>query len=132
MSVGEIRQNSLPFTVASDIVPLRPVKIDTAADRQIVLAASVNDSIQGFTGEATGLQGESITVHGETAITKAVAAASLGAGAVVGVASTNGALGPVTGASGVTKHQAGVSVESAAAGEQFSLYVKPRQISNLI
>lgn len=128
----EILRNAIAFTAASNVVPQSPVKIDTAANRQVVLAASVNDSLQGFVGGATAKTGEAVTVYGENAVVSAVAAASLGAGAVVGVASTNGAIGPVSGASGVTKFQAGISLESAAAGEQFSLYVKPRQISNLI
>lgn len=126
--MAEFLRNSLPFTVASDIQANRPVKIDTAADRQVVAAASVNDRVHGFIDSATHLQGEAVTVYGQGAVVSVVAAASLGAGAAVGVASTNGAIGPVSGASGLTKYEAGVSVESAAAGEKFSLYVNPRQI----
>lgn len=130
--IGEFRRNELPFTAASAIVPLRPVKLDSAANRQVILASGVGHEPQGVTGDATALQGESVTVYGRGAIVAAVAAASLGAGADVGIGSTNGALGPISGASGVTKWAVGKSVESAAAGEKFSVYVDPRQLSNLI
>jgi hypothetical protein len=130
--IGEHRKNALPFTAASDIVPLRPVKLVTDANRSVVLAASNNDEIQGFIGDATALRAEAVTVFGEDAVITAVAAASVGAGANVGVASTNGALGPVVGASGISRFRAGKSIESAAAGEQFSVQVKVSQLSNLI
>lgn len=129
---GFKHRNSDSFNVASDIIPRRPVQIDTAADGQVVLAASNNVEIAGFIGEATALRGEAIAVYGENSIVEAVAAASLGAGGVVGVASTNGAIGPVSAASGVSRQRAGIALESAAPGEIFVLSVKPRQISNLI
>lgn len=133
MAVGEFDRNALPFVAASAIVPLRPVRIDTGSNkRQVVLAATQNVEVHGLTGAATVLQGESVTVYGRGAVKEAVAAASLGAGADIGVASTNGALGPVSGASGVSRFRVGVSLEAAAAGEKFSVYVDPKQLSNLI
>jgi hypothetical protein len=72
-------------------------------------------------------------------IVKAVAAASLGAGAEVCVASigvASGAqrnaiatitlLGPLTIASGTAKWAVGIAMDPAAAGEVFSVYLKPR------
>lgn len=130
--LGEHHRNALAFTAASNIVPLRAVQIDTAKNRQVLLAATQNVEPYGVTGNGTALQGEAVTVHGPDSVVEAVAAASLGAGADIGVASTNGALGPVSGASGVSRFRAGVSVEAAGAGERFSLYVNPKQLSNLI
>jgi hypothetical protein len=60
------------------------------------------------------------------------AGGSLGHGADVGVASTNGALGPVSAASGVARYRVGQALTAAAAGETFSLYVNPKQLSGLV
>ena len=129
--IGQHLHNALPFTAASIIVPRRPVKVDTV-NRQVILAASVNGNlVQGFTGAATAPQGEAVTVYGDDSVVEAVAGASLGAGGFVGVSSTNGAIGPVAAASGIERYAVGQALESAAAGEIFSLYVKPRQLSTV-
>jgi hypothetical protein len=60
---------------------------------------------------------------------KVTAAASLGAGADVGVTSGSVSLGPVAGIAGSVIWRVGKSVSSAAAGEVFGLYVSPRQLS---
>lgn len=131
--IGENLRNALPFTAASDMNPHAPVQVDTGTPkRQAVAVGTNNVEIQGFTGDATALRTEAVTVYGEGAVVQAVAAASLGAGAELGIASSNGALGPVSGASGVSKYRVGKSFEAAAAGEKFALYVKPKQLSNLI
>lgn len=61
---------------------------------------------------------------------KVTAAASLGVGCDVGIASggTTG-FGPVSAASGVDVWRVGKAVSPAAGGEVFSLYVNPRMIS---
>lgn len=132
MSVGEHLHNPLPFTAASDINPGRVVSLDTGIDRGVVPLATNNVEPQGVVGPATALRTEAVTVYGEGDVIEVTACASIGAGADVGVASTNGQLGLVTGASGITRYRVGKSVNSAAAGEKFSLYVKTKQLSNLI
>ena len=64
---------------------------------------------------------------------KVAAGASLGAGADVGVATVSGSLiyGPVVGAAGTVVWRVGKAVSPAAAGEVFSLYVDPRQLSGM-
>jgi hypothetical protein len=61
---------------------------------------------------------------------KVTAAASVGAGADVGIASggTTG-FGPVSGSSGIDVWRVGKAVSPAAAGEVFGLYVSPRMLS---
>ncbi|GAC1348384.1 MAG: hypothetical protein NVSMB18_36410 [Acetobacteraceae bacterium] len=64
---------------------------------------------------------------------KITAGASLGAGADVGVANASSSwAAPVVGASGVAVWRVGRSVQPAAAGEVFGLYVSPRQLSGLV
>lgn len=118
------------FKAASAIGPKMPVKLDTTAN-QVVAAATTTDRPLGFT-IASAPQGGGIAIMGPHNTVKAVAAASLGYGAELGIASTNGALGPITGASGVGKWAIGTSREPAAAGETFSVHVHPRQLSGLI
>lgn len=113
------------FKAASAISPKTVVALDTTADQ--VVAATAGAEPVGVTA-ASAAQGDRVTVLGLGNTVKCVAAASLGFGAVVGVASTNGALGPVTGASGVVKWAVGTSRGNAAAGETFSVFVNPRQL----
>lgn len=116
---------------ASAMIPKRPVKLDTVAD-QVVLCATDNVEPLGITGLASVAQGDQVVTYGQGNIVKAIAGASLGFGADLGIASTNGALGPISGASGVAKWRIGTSREPAAAGETFSVYVNPRQLSGLV
>jgi hypothetical protein len=130
--IGVLHRSAQSFAAASDMVPNRPVTLDTNAARQVVLAASNNLEPHGFIGPATAPRGEQVTVFEQTSVVEAIAAASLGPGADVGVASTNGAIGPVAGASGITRYRVGKSEQAAAAGDKFALYVSPKQVSNLI
>ena len=92
----------------------------------VIPAASVNHQALGLTIATVGSYGHEVAVL-ISGIGKARAAASLGAGAPVGAASTNGALGPVVAASaGIWA--AGRALTSAAAGEYFACLVGPRQI----
>jgi hypothetical protein len=103
----------------------------SAVERQFIPISSSN--IEPF--------GVALASAGGTSLTQAVpvvdvgntikvtAIASLGCGADVGVASTNGGLGPVSGASGVLTWAVGKSVSNAGAGEVFALYVKPVRLS---
>jgi hypothetical protein len=127
------KHHALPFTAASDIVPYKPVLLDTgSAKRQVVPLATNNVEPVGIVGPATALRGEAVTVYGEGAVVEAICVASIGAGQDVAGASTNGALGLVAGASGVTRYRVARTLEAAGAGERFSVYVSPKQLSNLI
>lgn len=122
------RGEGLPVFAASPINPKTFVRWDTSDRKVLPLATNSQEPLGAV--HATALTGEGLAVHETKSIVKAVAAASLGAGADLMVASTNGALGPAAaGASGVVRWRVGVSQEAAAAGETFSVYVNPRQIS---
>lgn len=94
----------------------------------------------GFAGKVVGItQATQPSAGYEVAIVmsgvaKARAAASLGAGAWVGAASTNGALGPVLpsagaqASSGVIRQVVGYAKEAAAAGEYFACVIEPALI----
>lgn len=114
---------------ASLINPMSVVSLDTVAD-QVVPIATNNVRPLGVVGDASVAQGEAITVYGQHNIVKVKACASLGAGAEVGVGSTNGQLNAIAAASGVTRWAVGQSLSAAGAGEVFSLLVHPRQLGN--
>lgn len=82
---------------------------------------------------ATALRGESVAVHVDGEVVKVIAAASMGPGADVHIASgASGRFQPVAGASGTANTSVGQNVSgAAAAGEVFSLYVSPRQLGGL-
>lgn len=120
----------LSFKAASVLSDKLAVKLDTTAN-QVVPVASVNDQPFGVAHDVASSVGDVIPVYGPHNVAKVVAAASIGVGADAGVASTNGNLGPVTAASGVVKYRVGYSLTAAAAGETFSLFVAPRQLSGI-
>lgn len=117
-----------PKIVASAaIANFVPVKSLAGTADKVVLAASVNDYPIGMVAATGASAGNPIAVITD-GICKAIAAASLGAGGEVGVASTNGALGPVAGASGFTKYAVGEAQNNAAAGDTFSVKLRIHQI----
>ena len=130
MSLGEHLHNALPFTAASALTPRAPVRLSASVARAVIPAATNNVEIQGFIGAASAGVGVGVTVYGQDSIVEAIAVASIGPGAAVGIGSTNGALGPVAAASGVARYAVGRSIEGAAAGEIFSLYVSPTLLSD--
>lgn len=128
---AEIHSNPLPgiaATVIADRVAVRVIA--GATQRAVGPVASTNQEPFGVVDAgATSLA--PVTVHGDQSYVKAVAVASLGVGADVGHASANGALGPVAGASGSNVWRVGIAQEAAAAGEVFTVFVNPRQLSGL-
>jgi hypothetical protein len=129
----ELHRSGYPAIAASAINDRAAVALDSGdTQRQVVPIATNNVEPFGVTIATAVNPGDGITVLDPLNTVKVTACASLGAAAAVGVASTNGQFGPVSGASGVTRWQVGKSVTAAAAGETFSLYVKPQQLSNLI
>lgn len=129
MPAKELHRFGYPAVAASDMNAGRVVNLTTGdVDRQVSPIATSNIEPFGI-ALATALQGKAVTIMEDGDTIKVTAAASLGAGADVGIASTNGALGPVSGASGSTIWRVGRSVSAAAAGETFSLYIRPRTLS---
>lgn len=131
---------SHPFVAASAMGQGIAVFMNTASSRdEVVLpAGTVDRESIGLTIASVGAAGLEVAVLFE-GIGKARAAASLGAGANVAPASTNGALGPIhasgllasTGASAgmfPARFCVGVALTAAGAGEYFAVKVQPRQI----
>lgn len=99
-------------------------------ERGVLPIATVNAEPLGLVAQSASVAGRSCAVH-DQGIVKCVAGASVGVGADVGFASTNGALGPIAAASGVLKYSVGKSTSAAAAGEIFSVYVRPKVLSGV-
>lgn len=132
-----------------------PLKAASAMGQGVVaallqVASSVAETVTaaasaGWLGVPIGITIASTASPGEpqavvvSGVAKARAAASVGAGAKVGAASTNGALGPVL-PSGIlasfgasaglqpTRWAVGVALTSAAAGEYFAVFVDVDQV----
>lgn len=80
------------------------------------------------TGGASGLNAEqAIVVYERQNYVKAIAAASVGVGAEVEVASSNGALGPAQMITASGHWAVGISQTPAAAGEVFTVLIEPRK-----
>ncbi|HEU4656315.1 MAG TPA: hypothetical protein VFR97_02265 [Capillimicrobium sp.] len=118
-----------PALEAATAIAARTVVALTTTQDQVAPVATRNVEPLGITGDADVEAGRRVVTYGDDNIVKAVAGASFGFGANIGVASTNGALGPVAGASGSVVWRVGTSREPAAPGEVFSLYVSKRQLS---
>jgi len=129
----ELHRGGYPGIVASAVTP-RSAVIVVGGDTQRSFGPALDNTVEphGIIDQvvASGLPGESITVYEPGDVVKVTAAASLGSGTDVGVAS--GGFSPISGASGITRWRSGKSHTAAAAGETFSVYVSPRQLSNLI
>src|SRR5690242_19645288 len=98
------RSAPLPGIAASAINVDSAVSLDAGdVQRQFLPVATVNVEPVGIARATAVNPGDGITVYDRDHVVRVPAGASLGHGADIGVASTNGALGPVTGASGVVK-----------------------------
>jgi hypothetical protein len=107
----------------------------SALERQVIPIASANLEPAGialatcsFAGATPPFTAACPLVDAGNTI-KVTAIGSVGVGGDVGVASTNGGLAPVSGASGAVVWRVGKAVSPADVGEVFSLYVSPRQLS---
>lgn len=130
MSIGEQHFNPQGFKVASVILPYQPVRLSASVAGAVIPCGTWNLEAQGINGPATGAVGDAITVYANDSIVEAIAGASVGPGADVAVGSTNGVLAPVAAASGVVRNRVGKSLEGAAAGEKFSVYVNPARMAD--
>lgn len=128
MPARELHRSGFPAKAASAINAGVPVRLNTGdVDREVLPCASANVEPFGI-ALATAGAAEALTVMDQGNLVKVTAIASLGAGQDIGVASSNGALGVVSGASGSVVWSIGKSHSAAAAGEVFSLYIRPRQL----
>lgn len=133
-------QITVSAKLASAVGAYLPVfaPVGSSRDETVVPAGSQNHEVIGLTRATVGTYGEAapIVVFG---IAKAYAAASIGAGALVGVGSTNGrlipivpsglstALGSALGAAGL-RFAVGRALHAVAADGIFSVLVDPRQV----
>ena len=108
---------------------------DTTVDNQVSVASTQNLDAIGVVYQATvPTYGYAVNVAVEGYV-KVYFAASTGAGARVGVASTNGAVGPLnpsgpapSGAGTARLYSIGRAVESHSAGDLGTIFLDPRQI----
>lgn len=130
----EILDDPFPGIAASAIADRQVVTLNTGAvDRSVLPCSGATNQVpHGIECRgATALQGEGVTIADRGNYAKAVAAASLGAGVEIAVVGATRSLGLAAGASGSTRYSVGQSMNAAAAGEVFTLYVNPRQLSGL-
>lgn len=121
----------LPVKAATTLAPRTPVRYAGTSGLLAVPVGTCNLEIDGYTGAGTTASGAIAAIYETGNVVKAVAAASLGAGAQVTVGSDNSRLIPFTGASGTVKWVHGKALSPAADGEVFALFVRPRQTGGL-
>lgn len=121
------KHDALPKLAASAIIEKAPVKTHTVKD-QVVLAATNTDLPLGVAVATAASPGDPIAIQ-KSGVAKLVAGASIGAGAEVAVASTNGAVGVAAVASGFRRFAIGEAQEAVAAGATFSVLLRPRELT---
>lgn len=131
----ENHKHVLSGTGASPIAQYVAVKQNPAVNNQFLTAATSLDDVIGLTISTCPSAGGDCAVLFQ-GIGKAIALASLGAGAIVAVASANGQLGPIA-ASGVAsalgnvqlpRFAIGRALENAAAGAIFAVALDRREV----
>lgn len=110
----------LPRRAASPINEGQPVAGSPTQTDYVYPVASAGDRILGIALAAASAAGEGVSVQTE-GIAICRAAASLGAKALVAVATTNGRVGPAASGAQVV----GEAVQAAAAGDYFSVLLRP-------
>lgn len=125
MPAFELHRDGFPAKAATTINAGQAVAVSAGNVQRTVQPLAANTAEPLGVALATALTGESVTVLESRNVIKVAAAASLGAGADVGVVGATTSLG-ISAASGLWR--VGVAVTPvAAAGEIFSLYISPRQ-----
>ena len=130
MAFEIIDTNEFPGIAASNCGDKMVVTLTTGGERAVCPVIAATTEPHGIT-IATALRTEGVTVIGQGNYAKAIAAASLGVGANVGILGATRSLGLVSTASGTANWRVGKSVTAAAAGEVFTLYVNPSQLGGL-
>ncbi len=127
----EILKHPFPGIAASAIQDRQVVALTTSERGVIPMSGGTSIAFGIECRGASAAQGEGVTIADRGEYAKAVAAASLGAGQDIAVVGATRSLGLAAGASGLARWSVGQSVTAAAAGEVFTLYVNPRQLSGL-
>lgn len=110
-------------------LPVRGLDGASSIDETVISAASFNEFAIGLTIATVATAGDPAQVaFGGKA--KGIAGASLGAFSPVAVGSTNGVLIPIArgAVASQVKNQVGISVQSAVAGDVFTLLILPAQV----
>lgn len=137
---------SSPHLAASAIIPKSIVTQDPGNKGRMVMLSNASQRPFGSVQATAATAGVGVNVYESPSYVKAIAAASLGRGgevslASVGVASgaqanalaTTTLLGPASaGASGVARWAVGVAQSDAAGGDIFTVKLEPRQVSGLV
>lgn len=137
---------SFPKKIASVTPPYSIVTLDPGKVDQVVLLTNASQRPYGQITATGATAGAGVTVYENPSYVKAIAAASLGAGAEVSLASigvasavqsnslaTTTLLGPASvGASGAAEWAVGVAQTNAVGGEIFTVKLEPRQVSGLV
>jgi hypothetical protein len=130
MPAFELHRSGFPAKAASALSVNQVVSVDVGdTQRQVLPVSTANVEPLGVALASAALPGQNVTVLDRGNVVKVLAAASLGAGADVGVVGATTSLGRPASASGAVVWVVGKSMTAAAAGEVFSFYVHPRQIS---
>lgn len=125
------RYKGFPGVAASVIRPRTAVAFASGLDWGVRPVGTYQDAPFGVTGDATAALGAGINVYDRGAVVKVTAAASIGRGAQVVYEAASVAFGPGAGAGASVINSVGQSLTPAAAGETFSLYVNPTQLSGV-
>jgi hypothetical protein len=126
-----IRHNhQLPIVAATTILPRQPLQLVGTTTPMVAPVSSHNVETFGVNGPATYVTGEAVAVYEADNYVKMVAAASVGVGAVVGVASPGGAVGPIAGASGSVIRAVGKTFTEGRENERITVLINPRTLSN--
>ena len=123
-------EHSIPLEAATTLLPKQLVRLVGTNTPLVAPCATTSHEPFGHV-DATYAAGEIAAVYEEANYRKVVAGASLGVGDVV-VGSANGALLPYVAASvfAASGHfVAGKAFTPAAAGETFTLFIKPKKAS---
>ena len=137
---------TFPKQVASAVPPKSVVTLVPGKNDQVVMVTNASQRPYGIIQATGATPGAAIAVYEQPSYAKAIAAASLGAGAEVSLASvgvasgaqfnaiaTTTLLGPASvGASGSAEWAVGVAQTNAGAGEIFTVKLEPRQVSGLV
>lgn len=128
-----IHGDVMPYKGASAIgawVPVMALPGGSALDETVQRAGSINDVAIGMTIATVASPGDSAAVV-MTGRAKAIAGASLGEGAFLGVGSVNGILIPLSPSAAAAptalRYVVGKAIVNAAAGDIFTIEVKPEQ-----
>ena len=132
----------IPARAASAIAQYVPVaavgdqfnRAGSALSETVIRAGSLNEFPFGFTTASVASPGQEVSVQVD-GVVKGIAGASLGAGALVAVGSTNGILIPRSPSGGPAsvnllrvEWAVGVALKNAAAGDLFPVLLQRQQI----